>query len=160
MTRRSEKMAPARIVSTSSAAHYGARLDFDDLQCAKRYSAWKAYNRSKLANILFTRELAKRLAGTNVTANCLHPGVVATNLLPGWLNLLRPLFKRFILTAEQGARTSLYLALDDQAGALQGEYLDEHQQVQPAAPAACDRQLQEQLWAWSARRAGLDQASA
>ena len=62
--------APARVVSTASAAHAGARLDFDDLQCARGYSAWRAYNRSKLANILFTRELARRLAGTNVTANC------------------------------------------------------------------------------------------
>ena len=70
--------APARIVSTSSTAHQGARLDFDDLQSAKGYGGLKVYGRSKLANILFTRELARRLAGTGVTANCLHPGVVAT----------------------------------------------------------------------------------
>ena len=70
--------APARIVSTASNAHQGASLDFDDLQSAKGYSGFKVYGRSKLANILFTRELARRLAGTGVTANCLHPGVVAT----------------------------------------------------------------------------------
>ena len=70
--------APARIVSTSSDAHRGVSLDFDDLRSAKGYAGFRTYRRSKLANILFTRELARRLAGTGVTANCLHPGVVAT----------------------------------------------------------------------------------
>src|SRR6202043_1642920 len=70
--------APARIVSTASAAHQGARLDFDDLQLAKSFGSMKAYGRSKLCNVLFTRELARRLHGTGVTANCLHPGFVAT----------------------------------------------------------------------------------
>ena len=69
---------PARIINTASAAHQGATLDFDDLQSAKRFGAIKAYSRSKLCNILFTRELARRLHGTGVTANCLHPGFVAT----------------------------------------------------------------------------------
>ena len=72
--------APARIVSTASNAHFGARLDFADLQCARDYSGWRAYRRSKLCNVLFTRELARRLAGTGVTANCLHPGFVASRL--------------------------------------------------------------------------------
>src|SRR5674476_1311066 len=70
--------APARIINTASAAHQGATLDFDDLQSAKSFGARKAYGRSKLCNILFTRELARRLHGTGVTANCLHPGFVAT----------------------------------------------------------------------------------
>jgi len=69
---------PARIINTASAAHQDATLDFDDLQSAKNYRALKAYSRSKLCNILFTRELARRLHGTGVTANCLHPGFVAT----------------------------------------------------------------------------------
>ena len=75
---RLQASAPARIINTSSAAHRGARLDFDDLQLVKDFSAMKAYSRSKLCNILFTRELARRLHGTGVTANCLHPGFVAT----------------------------------------------------------------------------------
>src|SRR5882757_2889079 len=82
--------APARIISTSSVAHDGASLDFSDLQSAKGYGGLKVYGRSKLANILFTRELARRLAGTGVTANCLHPGVVATrfgNQSGGWMSL-------------------------------------------------------------------------
>jgi NAD(P)-dependent dehydrogenase (short-subunit alcohol dehydrogenase family) len=70
---------PARVVNVASEAHRGSRLDFEDLQSSRRYSGWMAYQRSKLANILFTRELARRLEGTGVTANCLHPGFVATN---------------------------------------------------------------------------------
>ena len=105
--------APARVVSTASAAHYGAKLDFDDLQCARGYSAWRAYNRSKLANILFTRELAKRLAGTGVTANCLHPGFVASRFgdeAGGWTARLFPFAKRFAISPAQGADTIVYLA--------------------------------------------------
>jgi len=75
---RLQASAPARIINTSSGAHRGARLDFDDLQLVKDFSAMKAYSRSKLCNILFTRELGRRLHGTGVTANCLHPGFVAT----------------------------------------------------------------------------------
>jgi NAD(P)-dependent dehydrogenase (short-subunit alcohol dehydrogenase family) len=123
-----------------------------------RYSSTGAYARSKLANVLDTFALAAQLAGSGITVNCLHPGVVATNLLPGWLNLIRPLFKRVILNAEQGARTTLYLALDTHAGALHGQYLDEHQQVQPAAAAARDPALQGQLLGRSLRWTGLDQA--
>jgi NAD(P)-dependent dehydrogenase (short-subunit alcohol dehydrogenase family) len=119
-----------------------------------------AYSRSKLANVMDTFVLARQLAGSGVSVNCLHPGIVATNLLPGWLNLIRPLFKRFILSAERGARTTLYLALDERAASLHGEYLDENSQVQPAAPMARERPLQEQLLARSARWTGLDQTRA
>ena len=89
--------APARIVSTASGAHFGARLDFDDLQCSREYSGWRAYRRSKLCNILFTRELARRLAGTGVTANCLHPGFVASRFgdqAGGWTGWMMPLARR------------------------------------------------------------------
>src|SRR5580658_2070738 len=155
-------MAPAaRIINVASKMHYKGRMDLDTVDDPRaRYGAVAAYSRSKLANVLDTFVLARRLAGSGITVNCLHPGIVNTNLLPGWLNLIRPLFKRFILTPEQGARTSLYLALDPQADALQGQYLDDHQQVQPAAAAAQDRQLQDKLLTWSARWTGLDPASA
>jgi NAD(P)-dependent dehydrogenase (short-subunit alcohol dehydrogenase family) len=153
--------ATARVINVASKVHYHARMDLDSVDDPRaRYSSSAAYSRSKLANVLDTFALARQLAGGGVTVNCLHPGVVATNLLPGWLNLIRPLFRRVILSAEQGARTTLYLALDRQAGALHGEYLDEHQQVQPAAAAARDPALQEQLLARSARWTGLDQAGA
>ena len=111
--RRLVASAPARIVSTSSNAHQGASLDFDDLQSAKGYGGFKVYGRSKLANILFTRELARRLAGTGVTANCLHPGVVATRFgdsSGGLAGRLIPLLRPFFLSPEKGADTIVYLA--------------------------------------------------
>ena len=155
-------LAPdARIINVSSKVHYRGHLDLDSVDNPRAsYSSTAAYSRSKLANVLDTLALARRLAATGITVNCLHPGVVATHLLPGWLNLIRPLIRRSILTPEQGARTSLYLALDERAGALQGQYLDEQQQVRQAAAAAYDRLLQEQLLARSARWTGLDEASA
>ena len=151
----------ARIINVASKVHYRGRMDLDSVDNRRaRYRSVAAYSRSKLANVLDTFALARQLTGSGIAVNCLHPGVVATNLLPGWLNLIRPLFKRVILSAEQGARTTLYLALDRQAGALHGEYLDEHQQVQPAAAAARDPVLQDELVARSARWTGLDQACA
>jgi NAD(P)-dependent dehydrogenase (short-subunit alcohol dehydrogenase family) len=153
--------ATARVINVASKVHFQGRMDLETVDNPRvRYSSTAAYARSKLANVLDTFVLARQLASSRITVNCLHPGVVATNLLPGWLNLIRPLFRRVILSAEQGARTTLYLALDRQAGALHGEYLDEHQRVQPAAAAARDPALQEQLLARSARWTGLDQAGA
>jgi NAD(P)-dependent dehydrogenase (short-subunit alcohol dehydrogenase family) len=151
----------ARIINVASKVHYRGQMNLDSVADPRaRYSSVAAYSRSKLANVLDTFALARQLAGSGITVNCLHPGVVATNLLPGWLNRIRPLFKRLILSAEQGARTTLFLALDPRAGALQGEYLDEYQQVQSAAVAARDRRLQDELMVRSARWTGLDQASA
>ena len=155
-------MAPAgRIINVASRVHYQGRMDLDSIDDHKaRYSGIAAYSRSKLANVMDTLVLARQLTDRSVRVNCLHPGVVATNLLPPWLNLVRPLFKRFILSPERGAQTTLYLALDEAAGALHGQYLDEHQQVQAPAPLAQDRALQERLLARSARWTGLDQAGA
>jgi retinol dehydrogenase-12 len=153
-------LAPAaRIINVASRVHYRGKMDLetvDDRQA--RYSSIAAYARSKLANVMDTLVLDRQLAGSGVGVNCLHPGVVATHLLPGWLNLIRPLFKRSILSAERGARTTLYLALDERAATLHGQYLDEHSQVQTAAPAARDRSLQDLLFARSARWTGLNQA--
>jgi NAD(P)-dependent dehydrogenase (short-subunit alcohol dehydrogenase family) len=151
----------ARIINVASRVHFRGRMDLDSVADPKaRYSSVAAYARSKLANVADTFTLARQLTGTGITVNCLHPGVVATNLLPGWLNRIRPLFKRLILTADQGARTTLFLALDPGAGSLHGQYLDEYQRVQPAAEAARDRSVQEALTARSARWTGLDQARA
>src|SRR5262249_11337152 len=107
-------LAPAaRIINVSSRVHYQGPMDLERIDDRRaRYSSIAAYSRSKLANVMDTLLLDRQLAGSGVTVNCLHPGVVATNLLPGWLNLIRPLFKRSILSAERGARTSLFLALD------------------------------------------------
>src|SRR5439155_13002973 len=105
--------APARIVNVASNAHKRGSIHFDDLELKRGYSPWAAYSQSKLANVMFTYELARRLAGTGVTVNCVHPGVVATNfggqgglLALGW-KLARP----FLLTSAQGAKTSIWAAV-------------------------------------------------
>jgi NAD(P)-dependent dehydrogenase (short-subunit alcohol dehydrogenase family) len=90
----------ARIINVASKVHYRGQMNLDSVADPRaRYSSIAAYSRSKLANVLDTFALARQLAGSGITVNCLHPGVVATNLLPGWLNRIRPLFKRLILSA-------------------------------------------------------------
>jgi len=146
----------ARVINVASRVHYRARIDFDRISNARaHYSAIAAYAQSKLANVLHSFALARRFAGTARCANCLHPGVVASNLLPRWLRLVKPLLSRVILDCERGAQTSLYLALSDQVAGISGCYFDEHQQQQPAAALACDQQLQESLWQASERWTGL-----
>src|SRR3984893_6544401 len=117
--------SPARIVNVSSAAHQVATLDFDDLQLAKSFGPMKAYGRSKLCNILFTRDLARRLQGTGVTANCLHPGFVATRIgdeSGGSSSRFAWLAKLFALSPEKGAETIIYLASSPKIAATTGRY--------------------------------------
>jgi len=140
--------APARIVSTSSVAHDGATLDFNDLQSAKGYGGLKVYGRSKLANILFTRELARRLAGTEVTANCLHPGVVKTRFgesSGGFAGLLIPFIRPFFITAEKGADTLVYLASSPEVADTTGGYFVKRKLTEPSA-AARDDVAAKRLW--------------
>jgi NAD(P)-dependent dehydrogenase (short-subunit alcohol dehydrogenase family) len=115
--------SPARVVSTASDAHKGYTLDFDDLQAAKGYSAIGAYGRSKLCNILFTRELARRWIDKGVTANCLHPGFVATRFgdgSGGFLSRVVRVAKVFAISPEKGAETIVYLASSPDVGAANG----------------------------------------
>jgi NAD(P)-dependent dehydrogenase (short-subunit alcohol dehydrogenase family) len=141
--------APARIVSTASDAHQGASLDFDDLQSAKGgYRGFKVYGRSKLANILFTRELARRLAGTGVTANCFHPGVVATRFgdaSGGWAGRVIPLLRPFFLSPEKGADTLVYLASALEVEKTTGEYFVKRK-ITETSPAARDDAAAKKLW--------------
>jgi NAD(P)-dependent dehydrogenase (short-subunit alcohol dehydrogenase family) len=143
-----KRSAPARIVTTSSVAHRNASIHFDDLQAAHKYSPMGAYGSSKLANILFTRALAKRLAGTTVTANCLHPGLVRTSIardMPVFGRALFNLFAKFARSPEQGAQTILYLATSPQVqGASGGYYVD--CKLMPISPAAQDDDVAERLW--------------
>jgi len=140
--------ATGRIVNVASRVHDRGALDLAGVTDARaRYDSMAAYAQSKLANVLWTFALARRLAGTTVTANCLHPGVVATNLLPRWLRIVKPLISRVIFDAERGARTTLYLALSDEVARMSGCYFDEHQVMQPASQLANDVALQESLWA-------------
>jgi NAD(P)-dependent dehydrogenase (short-subunit alcohol dehydrogenase family) len=139
----------ARIVNVASDAHKFVRgINFDDLGFERRYAWTKSYGQSKLANVLFTRELAERLSGTSVTANCLHPGAVATSLgknngrVAGVLiGLLRPFFK----TPEQGARTSVYLATSPDVEGVSGKYFSNCREARPSR-AALDGAMARRLW--------------
>ncbi len=149
--------ASARVVSTASAAHQGARLDFDDLQLAKSFSAMKAYGRSKLCNILFTRELARRLRGTGVTANCLHPGFVATRFAEesgGLISRFAGLAKLLAISPEKGAETIIYLASSPKIAATTGRYFYKCRPVAPSREAQDDRAAF-LLWERSAALASL-----
>jgi NAD(P)-dependent dehydrogenase (short-subunit alcohol dehydrogenase family) len=152
-----ERMAAGgRIVNVASAIHYRGRLDLQSVAAARaRYRPTEAYAQSKLANVMFSLALARRLGGHDVTVNCLHPGVIATNLLPRWLQLIKPLISRSMFDAERGAQTTLYLALSAEVAGLSGRYFDEQQRERPAAPLACDVQQQELLWEACERWTGL-----
>jgi len=149
----------ARVVTVSSMAHRGAKLDFDDLNWeTRKFSGLGAYGASKLANILFTVELASRLAGSGVTANCLHPGVVATNIFTAFGGrtgkvftvLLRP----FMLSPADGAKTSIYLASSPEVANVTGKFFDKCREV-PPTPAAQDAAAAKRLWDVSAKLTGL-----
>lgn len=154
--------APARIVNVASEAHRKAVLDFADLQCANGYSGWKAYQRSKLCNILFTRALAGRLSGTGVTANCLHPGFVSSRFGDNNPALFRfgiGLAKRFsAISVAQGAETPVFLASSPAVDGVTGRYFDKSQERAPSL-AAQDAAAAERLWQESQSLAGLPSAS-
>ncbi len=149
--------APSRIVTVSSDAHRWAKLDLDDLQSRKRYRGMQVYGTTKLANILFTRELAERLEGTGVTANAMHPGGVNTNFgnnQRGPMSLLFRAFKPFMRTPEQGADTLIYLASSPEVEGMTGKYLADRK-VKVASDAAYDETLQKKLWEASEELTGL-----
>jgi NAD(P)-dependent dehydrogenase (short-subunit alcohol dehydrogenase family) len=155
LTERLVASAPTRVVNVASTAHQGARrgLDFDDLQSTRNYRGMQAYSRSKLANILFTNELARQLSGTGVTANSLHPGTVASGFArdddaKGFLAFGVRVIKPFILTPEKGARTSVYLASSPEVADVTGQYFVKCRARTPS-PAARDEAAAALLWSVS-----------
>jgi NAD(P)-dependent dehydrogenase (short-subunit alcohol dehydrogenase family) len=145
--------APARVVTVSSEAHHRASFSWDDIQMRRKYGALRAYCNAKLFNILFTRELGRRVPASEVTANAMHPGVVGTALLfGGWapLRLLKP----FIRTAEEGARTAIYLASSPDVAGITGEYFKDEKPRYPSR-AAQDDDSARRLWQISAELTGL-----
>ena len=144
--------AGARIVNVSSEAHRGARMRWDDLQFEKTpYSSFKAYGQSKLANVLFTYELARRLEGSGVTANCLHPGVIGSGFgqtYGGALSILVKIARPFMLSTEDGARTSVYLASSPEVAGVTGKYFSKCKAVKSNA-VSYDVQSQQKLWSLS-----------
>lgn len=150
--------APARIINVSSRAHWSGRMDFDDLQAEKKgFSGWACYANTKLANVLFSNELARRLSATGVTATSMHPGVVATGLFEenrGVLGLLIKIAKPFMLTSERGARTCIYLAASPEVEGITGKYFVKCHEA-PISPAAQNEQTAKRLWQVSEHLTGL-----
>jgi NAD(P)-dependent dehydrogenase (short-subunit alcohol dehydrogenase family) len=152
--------APSRVITVSSEARRGASIDFDDLQSERRYRGFPVYGMTKKANILFTYELAERLEGSGVVANCLHPGAVSTNFARnnrGPIALFFRLFKPFMRSPEQGADTLVYLASAPETGELNGKYLTDRKEVSPAEPR--DEAAQKRLWEVSEELTNLTVAS-
>jgi NAD(P)-dependent dehydrogenase (short-subunit alcohol dehydrogenase family) len=149
-----DRLVGGRVVTTASDAHKSGRLDLEDLQSGKSYSA-RAYGTSKLCNILFTRELARR--APELHANCFHPGVVRSGFAKnenGIWKVVATLGAPFFRSPERGARSLVWLALSDEAAALSGEYIEDDKVVAPSAQAQNDS-LARSLWDQSARLTGL-----
>ena len=149
--------APARIVNVASDGHKFGRLDFDDLQLERRYSWWRAYTASKLANVLFTVELARRLDGSGVTVNCLHPGAVASRLGHNngrFAKVATALLKPFFLSPAQGAETSIWAASSPEVEGLSGRYFAKKREARSSA-ASRDEETARRLWHDSCRLTGL-----
>lgn len=154
---RLEISAPARIINVASDAHRMARIGFDDLGGSRRYAAMRNYAQSKLANILFTYELARRLEGSGVTANCAHPGAVATGLAQNngaWVRALTKLLGLFFRTPEQGAATSIYLASSPEVEGVSGKYFIDCKETRSSADSYSKADAQ-RLWEISTRMTGL-----
>jgi NAD(P)-dependent dehydrogenase (short-subunit alcohol dehydrogenase family) len=149
--------APARVINTASDSHRRGQLDFDDLQSVRGYGGRAAYGLSKLCNILYTRELARRWAGTGVTANSLHPGFVATRFgdqSGGLLSYGIRLAKLFAISTEKGAETLVYLASSPEVATISGGYFYKCQLERPTREAQDDAAAR-RLWAETAKLAGL-----
>jgi len=152
-----KRSAPSRVVNVSSVSHFSGRMKMDDLQLEKGYGSMKAYSQSKLALVLFTYELARRLDGTGVTANCLHPGGVATNI---WGNSLGPfafmssVVKLFLISPEEGAETSVYLASSPQVEGVTGRYFEKKLEKH-SSPESYDQALAGRLWEASTKMVGI-----
>lgn len=157
LTRKLQASTRSRVVTVSSVMHRAAMLNLDDLQLERHYLPMLAYANSKLANILFTRELARRLAGTGVTANCLHPGTVATRFGDtgaGWLRLGLAAGRPFLRSPESGATTVVYLASSPDVADQNGGYYVNSRRRNPSR-AARDHAVARQFWDVSARLTGL-----
>jgi retinol dehydrogenase-12 len=147
----------ARVINTSSHAHYRGKIDFDDLQSERSYKAFPVYSFSKLCNILFTRVLARRLEGTGVTANSLHPGFVKTRFgdeSGGGMARMIGLMKLFAISVEKGAETLIYLASSPDVAKTSGLYFYKCKAVEPSK-LALDDGIAERLWTETAKLAGI-----
>jgi NAD(P)-dependent dehydrogenase (short-subunit alcohol dehydrogenase family) len=150
--------AKGRIINVASDAHKIGNVFWDDLSCKKNYWVMKSYAQSKLCNILFTRALAKRVADKNIKVNCLHPGGVATNIWPEknwWEKLMTKVIRVFLITEEEGARTSIWLASNEVGGKSTGKYYYKCKEHKISKRAADDNAA-ERLWSISEKMTGLN----
>ncbi|WP_419952826.1 SDR family oxidoreductase [Methylobacterium sp.] len=148
--------APARIVNVASRAHTRGLIDLEDLDGARRYGTWKAYSQAKLGNVLFTAALSRRLAGTGVTVNSLHPGVIASGFAGGtggWFGISWSLIRPFLSNPADGAATSLHLATSPEVDGVSGLYFSKCSPVSTSRHGR-DQALQERVWALSLRQLG------
>jgi NAD(P)-dependent dehydrogenase (short-subunit alcohol dehydrogenase family) len=152
-----EASSPARIVNVASDAHKGVTINFDDIEGKTQFGGWRAYQQSKLANILFTYELARRLEGKRVTTNALHPGFVRTTIFrePGFVGwLLRRAADVIALSPEDGAKTSVYLASSPDVAGITGRYFVKEKPTE-SSPQSRDTAAAQRLWQLSAEMTGL-----
>ena len=150
-----------RIVNVASEAHRNARMDFDDLQADRRYRGWNAYRQSKLANLLFTYELARRLAGSSVTVNAVHPGFVATRIGEAHGFMPRLAWRMAAVAAlrpENGAKTSVHAAMAADVAGVTGVYFVKSRPV-PSSPASQDKESARRLWRISEELTGNARSS-
>jgi NAD(P)-dependent dehydrogenase (short-subunit alcohol dehydrogenase family) len=149
---------PSRIITTSSVAHIGAYINFDNLQFERgHYNGVKAYRQSKLANILFTKELARRSRGSGVTTNCFHPGGVRTNLVqssPWYYRLIWAIINPFLASPRKGADTAIYLASSSEVAEISGKYFVNRKPVRPSE-LADDHDTAARLWKISEELTGI-----
>lgn len=149
--------APSRVVNVASTAHSRGVIDFDDLQLEHHYQGYRAYANSKLMNVVFTYELARRLEGTGVTANCLHPGIIHTNLLRNFSSVINVGFhilQRFFKQPDDGAELPVYLASSPDVAGVTGKYF-RHGAEMGTSAVSNDRDIQRRLWEESERLTGF-----
>lgn len=149
--------APSRVINVTSTAHSSGSIDFDDIQFEHNYKGYKAYANTKLMNMMFTYELARRLEGSGVTANCVHPGVIHTGLLRNFsfvLNALFGLLRVFFKKAREGAETPIYLAASPDVGEVTGKYF-KYCRPLGSSEESYDREAQRRLWEVSETLTGL-----
>ena len=150
--------APARIVNVASDGHKSGNMDLNDLEFSRFYFGMQAYGRSKLANVLFTYELGRRLEGSGVTVNALHPGHVATDIWSTNFSIFGPLLKRLMeiiaLSPEEGADNTIYLASSPDVAGVSGKYFDKREAV-PSSAITYDTELAQELWAVSEKFTSL-----
>jgi len=146
--------APARIINVASDAHRQGKMSFQDLEFENKYASFKSYAQSKLANILFTKKLAQNLMGSGVTVNCLHPGVVSTNLFDKLPGILMKAMSLFMITPEKGAQTTVYLATSPDVEKVSGEYFSKSKPKKPASQAS-EQIAADKLWEISEAYVGI-----